>query len=216
MMLIKRRRLINSGGAATLDFYRSVPVYCRLKWRAALRFYSDRKVSFLRSLTARHIGVIFFELAAKKLLAALKDLEDLETEFKDVMKVSMETEIQAYNISKKFTLTEKEVTSMIDKEVGHLDDIIATLASKPSWITKPELKEILEDFRPIVASFLSTVELLRVAGTAYLDGKDLLWEFSRANRISAYCADAKSAVGLLSLNIKKNLRYLSTLLKEVQ
>ena len=96
-----------------------------------LRFFSDRKTVFMRNLTARHIGVLIFCTTAEKLVSVLKDMEELEKRFCKAVGVTVKEETEAYSVRKKFILIEKQVALLADKEIGELDDIIATLAGKP-------------------------------------------------------------------------------------
>jgi len=176
----------------------------------------DNKVVLMRDLTARHIAVLIFDLTVKEFVGSLTVVEKLGDRCRDMPTIAPELETEGYSAKKKFILVERKIALQADEEIIKIDNIIRLLASRPDWLSTIELKEILEDLRPIIGTFFSSMELLRVVGAPYLDGRDALKEFSRNNKILDYSADVKSAAGLLSADIKKNLHYLSAVLKEVQ
>ena len=182
----------------------------------AIRRFSGNKTFFMRNLTARHIAVLMFDLTVKQLVSSLERVEELEKRFVSKVAVTTSEETEGYNARKKFVLIENNLALSADREIKELNNIINTLATKPDWIDEQELKEILEDLRVIVGAFFCSMEALREAGSPYLDGRDALREFPRNNKVLEHCAEVKSAAGLLSVDIKRNLKYLSGLLKQVQ
>ncbi len=119
-----RNRLAQRTG--TLVYFGKNPVA-----RCGARFFSECKSSFFKDLTARHIGVLTFNLTAKKLVELVVTVEGLSDKYKDIISVTLEAETEAYHAKKKFILTEREVTLMADKEINEINRIIAVLANKP-------------------------------------------------------------------------------------
>ncbi len=156
------------------------------------------------------------DLSSKKMIGILKEIQFLEEEFIDPNEITSAIEILAYDAKKRFVALKKKIILSADGEISKLDDLIIILAGKPEWVTNEELKDILEDLRPVVTILFSALERLRAAGEVYLKVNDEITDFPEQNRLSAHCSAVKTGIALLAIDLKKSLPYLSLLFKEVQ
>ena len=185
--------------------------------KQGVKFFSlSAKEVFMRDMTARFIAASFLDLTVKEFILLSEKIVRIGDAHLGHSAVPSEAELTAYGAKKRLALLEKRIALSADKEMEKLNELIVFLASKPDWISQEELKDILKDLRQIVATFFSSMELLREAGALYLDGEDKLKDFPSGNVVLKYAAEAKAIVGLLSVDIKGNARYLSLILKAVQ
>src|ERR1700761_1985321 len=73
------------------------------------RSFSDIKTLFNRNLTARHLAVLFFDLASRDLVQALKSVEGLGEVHGRDNEISLEVETRAYDAKKKFITIENRI-----------------------------------------------------------------------------------------------------------
>jgi hypothetical protein len=154
---------------------------------------------------------------SKKMIEVLNQATYLEEEFgRSEEVVPSSIEVLGYDAIKKFTALKKEMVQFADKEISKINDLVSILAEGPDWLSNEDFKEILEDLRPVIGTLFSGLERVRSAGEAYLQVGNVVVELSFKNKLMEHCSKVKEGFGFLSLDLKKNLPYLSLLFTVVE